>query len=62
MQTFFVKEKEVSIEPSLRQGEAGKYFSEFFGYIQNIHYLKSLEKLHRLLKREGMTSGTDKAK
>jgi hypothetical protein len=31
MQTFFVKEKEVSIEPSLRQGEAGKYFSEFFG-------------------------------
>ncbi|MGB7637125.1 MAG: hypothetical protein WBL88_06085 [Nitrososphaeraceae archaeon] len=46
----------------LRQGEAGKYFSEFFGYIQNIHYLKSLGKLHRLLKREGMSSGTDKAK
>jgi hypothetical protein len=43
MQTFFVKEKEVSIEPSLRQDEAGKYFSEFFGYIQNIHYLKSLK-------------------
>jgi ribosomal protein L21E len=41
--SFSEGKKEVSIEPSMRQGEGRTYFSGFFGCIQNIHYVKVLE-------------------
>src|SRR5690348_3572722 len=54
---------EVSIELGLREKEASKLFSEFLRlkgqdevyeiYLENKHYLKSLRKLHRVIKREG---------
>jgi hypothetical protein len=57
---------EVSIELGLREKEASKLFSEFLRlkgqydlyeiYLENKHYLKSLRKLHRVLKREGVTA------
>jgi hypothetical protein len=56
---------QVSIDLGLREKEASKLFSEFLRlkgqgevyeiYFENKHYLKSLRKLHRLLKREGVT-------
>ena len=50
--SFSEGKKEVSIEPSMRQGEGRTYFSGFFGCIQNTHYVKSLGKPRGLLKRE----------
>jgi hypothetical protein len=57
---------EVSIELGLRENEASKLFSEFLRlkgqdevyeiYLENKHYLKSLRKLHRVIKREGVTA------
>jgi hypothetical protein len=53
--------KEVSIEPSLRKGKQASILVNSLGIFKIYITLKVL-KLHRLLKREGMTSGTDKAK
>ena len=57
---------EVSIELGLRENEASKLFSESLRlkgqdevyeiYLENKHYLKSLRKLHRVIKREGVTA------
>jgi hypothetical protein len=57
---------EVSIELGLREKEATKLFSEFLRlkgqgelydmYLEDKHYLKSLRKLHRVIKREGVTA------
>ena len=56
---------DVAIELGLREKEATKIFSEFLRlrgqqelyeiYLDEKYYLRSLLKLHRLLKREGMT-------
>jgi len=61
---------EVSIELGLRENEASKYFREYLKlkgqdevyeiYLENKHHIKSLRKLHRVVKREGIT--TDKMK
>jgi len=57
---------EVSIELGLRENEASKLFSESLRlkgqdevyeiYLENKHYLKSLRKLHRVIKREAVTA------
>jgi Mor family transcriptional regulator len=57
---------EVSIDLGLREKEASKLFSEFLRlkgqdevyeiYFENKHYLKSLRKIHRVIKREGVTA------
>jgi hypothetical protein len=57
---------EVSIDLGLRENEASKLFSEFLRlkgqgelydmYLEDKHYLKSLRKLHRVVKREGVTA------
>jgi polyhydroxyalkanoate synthesis regulator phasin len=59
---------EVSIQLDLRENEASKYFHEFLKlkgqdelydiYLENKQYLRSLRKLHRVLKREGMAAST----
>ncbi len=59
----------VSIELDLRENEASKYFREFLKlkgqdevyeiYLENKHYLRSLRKLHRVLKREGMAASSN---
>jgi chromosome segregation ATPase len=64
------KRVEVSIELDLRENEASKYFHEFLRlkgqdevyeiYLENKLYLRSLRKLHRVLKREGMAAAVDK--
>jgi hypothetical protein len=66
---FFLEGKklsEVAIELGLREKEASKYFSEFLRlkglqeiyevYLENKYYLRSFQKLFRLLKRGGMTA------
>jgi hypothetical protein len=57
---------EVSIELGLRENEASRYFHEFLRlkgqdevyeiYLENKHHVKSLRKLHRVVKREGITT------
>ena len=57
---------EVSIELDIRENEASKYFREYLKlkgqdevyeiYLENKHHIKSLRKLHRVVKREGITT------
>jgi hypothetical protein len=57
---------EVSIELDIRENEASKYFHEFLRlkgqyevyeiYLENKYHIKSLRKLYRVLKREGITT------
>jgi hypothetical protein len=59
----------VSIELDLRENEASKYFREFLRlngqdelyeiYLENKHSLRTLRKLHSVLKREGMAASTN---
>jgi hypothetical protein len=63
------KLSDVAIELGLREKEASKLFSEFLRlkgqqeiydiYLDEKYYFRSLLKLHRLLKREGMAAATD---
>jgi hypothetical protein len=63
------KLSDVAIELGLREKEASKLFGEFLRlngqqelydiYLDEEYYLRSLLKLHRLMKREGMAAATD---